>query len=560
MSSPSSSCKYHARRSRCRKIHCVSAVGTFTLVGTIVLSMSRMAFGSTAARAMADVTSIQATDSTAFQPRQKRLSIDTISDNLKTMEYAVRGKIAITADAIAHDLKTSTASNTNVNKYPFERIIYTNIGNPHAVQQKAITWPRQVMALLQLPDALGIDHPSAKMMFPQDAIDRAREMKKALGGNGIGAYTHSKGVREFREDVASFIEKRDGAKAGSVDVENIFLTSGASEAITMLMTALIKDSSCGVMIPIPQYPLYSATLDLLGGHKVGYYLDEHSNWGMNIAELERSLAEAKQNGINVVGFVLINPGNPTGQVLSSKEVKDIVNFCARNNLLLLSDEVYQENVYREGDEFVSCRKAAMELGLIENDGIELCSFHSVSKGVFGECGQRGGYVELVGIDEDVKDCLYKLAASKLCSNAPGQAMVSLMCRGPNPGDVSYESHEKEKRAVFEGLRNRAKLVSDGLDNIPGFSCQPATGAMYCFPSVEMPQGALRTSSEMGMSPDTLYALDLLESTGVCVVPASGFGQKAGRYGFRTTFLSLESGKVVDMIRDHYEKFCEKYAK
>jgi len=205
--------------------------------------MSRMAFGSTAARAMADVTSIQATDSTAFQPRQKRLSIDTISDNLKTMEYAVRGKIAITADAIAHDLKTSTASNTNVNKYPFERIIYTNIGNPHAVQQKAITWPRQVMALLQLPDALGIDHPSAKMMFPQDAIDRAREMKKALGGNGIGAYTHSKGVREFREDVASFIEKRDGAKAGSVDVENIFLTSGASEAITMLMTALIKDSS-----------------------------------------------------------------------------------------------------------------------------------------------------------------------------------------------------------------------------------------------------------------------------------------------------------------------------
>jgi alanine transaminase len=94
----------------------------------------------------------------------------------------------------------------------------------------------------------------------------------------------------------------------------------------------------------------------------------------------------------------------------------------------------------------------------QNDGIELCSFHSVSKGVFGECGQRGGYVDLVGIDEDVKDCLYKLAASKLCSNAPGQAMVSLMCRGPEKGDVSYESHEKEKRAVFEGLRG--ELSSD----------------------------------------------------------------------------------------------------
>ncbi len=119
------------------------------------------------------------------------------------------------------------------------------------------------------------------------------------------------------------------------------------------------------MIPIPQYPLYSATLDLLGGHKVGYFLDERTNWGMNIAELERSLAEAKQQGINVVAFVLINPGNPTGQVLSSKEVKDIVRFCERNNLVLLSDEVYQENVYREEDEFFSCRKAALELGLID---------------------------------------------------------------------------------------------------------------------------------------------------------------------------------------------------
>jgi aspartate/methionine/tyrosine aminotransferase len=181
----------------------------------------------------------------------------------------------------------------------------------------------------------------------------------------------------------------------------------------MLMSALIKDSNCGLMLPIPQYPLYSATLDLLGGHKVGYYLDEQSNWGLNMRELERSLAEAKANGINVVGLVLINPGNPTGQVLSGDEVKDIVAFCAKNNLVLLSDEVYQQNVYREGDEFFSSRRAADELGLIKNDAIQLCSFHSVSKGVMGECGQRGGYVEMVGIDNEVNDCLYKLAASKL---------------------------------------------------------------------------------------------------------------------------------------------------
>lgn len=492
--------------------------------------------------------------------RTKRLTMDTISENLKSMEYAVRGKIATEADRITQELSDQKkGKSTSGAKFPFDHIIYTNIGNPHAVGQKAITWPRQVMALLQLPDALGIDHPNASDMFPEDAIERARSMKQALGGHGIGAYTHSKGVREFRKDVARFIEQRDGAEPGSVDIESIFLTAGASEAITMLMTALIKDSSCGIMTPVPQYPLYSATLDLLGGHTVGYHLDEESVWGLNLEELERSLADAKAKGINVVALVLINPGNPTGQVLSRDEVKDIVKFCSRHNLVLLSDEVYQENVYREEDEFFSCRRAADELGMIKNDSIQLCSFHSVSKGVMGECGQRGGYVEMVGIDEDVIEMIYKLAASKLCSNAPGQAMVSLMVRGPKPGDVSYESHEKEKKAVYEGLRERALITSKGLDSIPGFSCQPAQGAMYCFPSVQMPEGAIEASQELGMSPDTLYALDLLQSKGICVVPASGFGQKPGRFGFRTTFLSPESRKVVESIRDHYEQFCSKYS-
>ena len=483
----------------------------------------------------------------------KRLTVDTINDNLKKMEYAVRGKIAIEAERITQELSTGKQFDG------FDHIIFTNIGNPHAVQQKSITWPRQVMSLLQLPDAIGIDHPNVKSMFPQDAIDRAREMKAAMGGCGVGAYTTSKGVRQWREDVAHFIEQRDNAEPGSIDIENIFLTAGASEAITMLMTALIKDSSCGIMTPIPQYPLYSATLGLLGGHQVGYYIDENKGWGLNMEELERSITDAKANGINVVALVLINPGNPTGSVLSKDEVKDIVMFCARNNIVLLSDEVYQENVYRKGDEFFSSRRAADELGLIENDGIQLVSFHSVSKGVFGECGQRGGYMEIVGIDSDVVDIIYKLAASKLCSSVSGQAMVSLMVRGPNKEDVSYDSHEQEKKAIFEGLKDRASVLSNGLNNIPGFSCQPATGSMYCFPSIEMPPGVIKAAQESGMSPDTIYSLDLLQSTGICVVPASGFGQKEGRAGFRTTFLSPETKDVVKRIQKHYEQFCSKYA-
>ena len=179
---------------------------------------------------------IQAT----LNPHPKRLNIDTISSNLKSMEYAVRGKIAIEADKIADEL---SASSPNKKQYPFDHIVYTNIGNPHAVNQKPLTWPRQVLALLQLPDDLGVNHPEAEKLFPKDAIERAREMKNAMSNRSMGAYTHSKGVREFRKDVARFIEKRDGAVKDSVDVENIYLTSGASEAITMIMTGLIKDSS-----------------------------------------------------------------------------------------------------------------------------------------------------------------------------------------------------------------------------------------------------------------------------------------------------------------------------
>jgi len=115
----------------------------------------------------------------------------------------------------------------------------------------------------------------------------------------------------------------------------------------------------------------------------------------------------------VVCFILINPGNPTGQVLSRENLHDVVKFCAERKLVLLADEVYMSNVYADDAEFVSAKRAAFETGLLEKDAIELVSFHSVSKGVFGECGRRGGYMELVGIDKSVKDQIYKLASSTL---------------------------------------------------------------------------------------------------------------------------------------------------
>lgn len=485
--------------------------------------------------------------------RSKRLTEATMSVELKNMEYAVRGEIVIVADKITEILESQ-----NKNTYPFDHIVYTNIGNPQSLGQKPLTWPRQVLALVDLPAKDGVDNPLSLRIFPSDAIERAKEIKEKLGGGGTGAYSHSQGARFFRQDIAEFIEKRDnGIK---VDIDSIFMSNGASSAIHMILTALIKDSTCGVMIPTPQYPIYSATIDLLGGKKVGYFLDEKKGWDMNLEELEKALEDAKSQGINVNSFVLINPGNPTGQVLSKKSIEDVLRFCVKHNLVLLADEVYQENIYDEDVKFVSCKKAAYDIGLLENDEIELVSFHSTSKGLFGECGRRGGYMELAGIDPKVKDQLYKLASSGLCSCLSGQVMTSLMCRGPPEGGPSYESHQAEMTSIFRSLQRRSRIASEGLDSIPGFSCQTAKGSMYCFPSVELPQGAIAEAAANKTSPDTLYALSLLKYTGICVVPASGFGQEPGRFGFRTTFLpsEVEMERVVRLFKEHHVEFCKRY--
>jgi alanine transaminase len=162
-----------------------------------------------------------------------------MSPYLRTMEYAVRGKVVIAADIINEKLKEGSVD------YPFDHIIYTNIGNPQSIGQKPLTWPRQVLALVDLPDEHGVNHPDAPKLFPADAIRRAKEIKIGLGGNGSGAYSHSKGQKCFREDIAKFIQERDGGVP--CDPDNIFMSNGASAAINNVLTALIADENWYVL-------------------------------------------------------------------------------------------------------------------------------------------------------------------------------------------------------------------------------------------------------------------------------------------------------------------------
>ena len=253
--------------------------------------------------------------------------------------------------------------------------------------------------------------------------------KAILAGTkyGLGAYSESRGVRFIREAVAEFILERDHI---GVDPDAIFLTDGASKGVQTALRLLISGPADGIMIPIPQYPLYSATLTLYEGRMVPYYLDEANGWKLSRTMLEASLAQAKAEGTHVKAICVINPGNPTGAVLDEANIEMIIDFAKAHGLAILADEVYQENIYLPGDEFVSFAKV---LHQSDAKDVSLFSFHSCSKGFLGECGVRGGYFEFRNVPEDVAAQILKLQSVSLCANLAGQAATYAMVRPPKPG-------------------------------------------------------------------------------------------------------------------------------
>ncbi len=434
--------------------------------------------------------------------------LEEICPAVREAEYAVRGAIPTRAQELEAQGR---------------RIIYCNIGNPQSLGQKPLTWLRQVLALCEWPE-LADKAPDA---FPEDVRKTARDI---LSGSkhGLGAYSESKGMKFVRQAVAAFIRERDGVES---DPESIYITDGASKGVQAVLRMLIAGPRDGIMIPIPQYPLYSATITLYEGRQVHYYLDEENGWKLNRSLLEESIREARRNGVNVKAISVINPGNPTGSVLDEENIAMVLDFAREHGLSVLADEVYQSNVYREGDRFTSFAKVLSGKGY---EDVSLFSFHSCSKGFLGECGQRGGYLEVRNVPADAAAQLTKLQSISLCANTVGQAAVYLLVRPPRPGEPSRDLYVRERDGILAELRSRAELLAEGLNRIPGIRCNPIAGAMYAYPRISLPPGKT----------DQDYCMALLEKTGICVVPGSGFGQIPGTAHFRTTILP-----PTDQIRE-----------
>jgi aspartate/methionine/tyrosine aminotransferase len=473
----------------------------------------------------------------------------SVNKNIIEMEYAVRGPIPKRA--------------AELKKQGMETVL-CHIGNPQALGQKPISFFRQVLSLVEYPSRIGRERRFNNILenntnalsgtentdFISDYILDYSERYLSRMEKGLGAYSESNGPLFIREAIAKFIDRRDevdSSRGMLSNPDNIFLTNGASEGTRYIIDLLIAGRNDGIMIPIPQYPLYSATIKRSGGVQVNYYPDEDNGWTLNRAILEESLHSARRNGITVKGIVVINPANPTGAILDENTIREVIDFAEENGLIIIADEVYQENVY--GAKFVSFAK------VLGKEEVPLFSLHSISKGFYGECGHRGGYLELrnppkvLGTDVFFTEIILKQASVSLCPNTVGQLLVYLMVNSPDEGSEPYDQFVEEKQSVLNELYEKSTMIREGFGQMDSVECFGRTSAMYLFPRLnKLPEG----------STDFDYCMNLLENTGLCTINGSGFGQKEGTHHLRIAFLPPK--RSIEKVLPEWIKFHNEYVR
>lgn len=182
--------------------------------------------------------------------------------------------------------------------------------------------------------------------------------------------------------------------------------------------------------------------------------------------------KAVSEGTDVRAIVIINPGNPTGSSLSEDDVKAVIDFAAQERLVILADEVYQTNVFiGEFHSFKGVLRKMQKSDPQKYKYVELASLHSVSKGMVGECGHRGGYFELCGFDPEVVEQIYKFVSITLCSPVVAQCLVEMMVNPPKEGEPSYELYKQEYDGIFTGLQKRATALYEAFKQMEGVECQ-----------------------------------------------------------------------------------------
>ena len=306
----------------------------------------------------------------------------------------------------------------------------------------------------------------------------------------------------------------------NVTMKDIYTGNGASELIQLSLNALLNDGD-EILIPSPDYPLWTACANLAGGKAVHYICDEEAEWYPDLKDMESKITDRTK------ALVIINPNNPTGALYPRELLEQIVEIARRHELIIFSDEIY-DRLVMDGEEHISIASLAPDLFCVTFSG--LSKSHMI-------CGFRVGWMILSGNKKIAKgyiEGLNMLSNMRLCSNVPGQSVIQTALGGYQsvneyivPGGRIYEQRE---------------VIYNLLNDIPGLSAVKPKAAFYIFPKIDV--------KRFNITDDTQFALDFLREKRVLFVPGSGFNWKQPDH-FRIVYLPRETvlKESMDKMRD-----------
>ncbi|XP_049911240.1 alanine aminotransferase 2-like [Epinephelus moara] len=413
---------------------------------------------------------------------------------------------------------------------PFREVIDVCSGDPHKAGIKPISFVRQVLAVCLHPQLLKDKN------LPQDVRLRAQRILEVCDGGSVGSYTASTGLNHVKQSIAEFIMRRDaGAPSYAKD---IIITAGSQRALMMVLRLLTSErgaTQTGVLAPTPCPHTLPMLLDEAEVTMVPYQLMEDRGWAVDLDELHRAVKTARMR-YEPRAIYISNPGNPTGHVQDWKSIEEVIQFAATERLLLLVDEVYQDCVYGQGQEFISYKRVLFEMGKEYSETVELVSFHCLSSACMGECGLRAGYMEMVNMDPEVRHVVNIMLDTDICAPVIGQLALDVMVNPPKPGDPSYDTYTQEIVITQATLSQNAQRAQEFLNDLPGMSCQPVMGGIYLYPCLYLPAEIIEQAKILGLEADVLYCQMSLEEEGVLLEAGCQHGETTGNYYLRLCIL------------------------
>ncbi len=395
-------------------------------------------------------------------------------------------------DNVCYDIRGPVMDEANKMIAQGEKIVKLNIGNPAPFGFEA----------------------------PQTIIDKMSENLTLTEG-----YSDSKGLFSAREAILSYCQKKN---MPNVTINDIYTGNGVSELITLSMQGLLNNGD-EVLVPSPDYPLWTASVTLAGGTAVHYICDEQSEWFPDIEDMKRKITDKTK------AIVVINPNNPTGALYSKEVLQQIVELAREHELILFADEIY-DRLVMDGEEHVALSSLAPDLLTVSFNG--LSKSHLIA-------GYRCGWMCLCGDKSKAKgyiEGINLLSSMRLCSNVPAQSLI--------PTALANLEDAKEMVAPGGRIYEQREYIYNAIQDIPGLSAYKPKAAFYIFPKLDI--------KKFNIINDEQFSLDLLKEKKILITHGGGFHWETPDH-FRIVYLPcIDDLKIsMDAMKDFLATYKQK---